>query len=244
MTIALRPRSGPELLDAAFQFWRENFKLLFTVVAAAFLPIIAIGAVDAVLPHSFESQVVTRVVNAACEALAWGAVIIVVSERYVGHEITASQAIRVVWGRLWTIFWANVIFWFGVYIGMILLIVPGLYLFAKYFAMVPVVVLEGHGIRASQLRSAALTQGAKWRAFAIVCVPWLTYLVLFGAITSTIRDYTSSMTTIVLTRLLIAGVYPFLGILATLLYYDLRFRNEGLDLDLMLAEQPPQSATA
>jgi hypothetical protein len=64
-----------------------------------------------------------------------------------------------------------------------------------------------------------------------------------GTITAVAVARASDITTLVLTRLLIACVYPLIGILATLLYYDLRFRNEGLDLDLMLAEQPTQPAS-
>jgi hypothetical protein len=116
--------------------------------------------------------------------------------------------------------------------------VPGLYFFAKYFAMMPVVVLEGHGVRTSQQRAATLSEGSKWRVFGLVVVPWALYLFAFGGITSLVTERMSDITTVVFTRLLIAGVYPFLGIIATLLYYDLRFRNEGLDLDMMLADQP------
>lgn len=243
-SLALRPRSGPELLDAAFHFWRENFALLFTVVAAAFLPVIALGAVEFALPRSFESRMLSRVATAIFESLAWAAVIVVVSERYIGHEITPSRAIGVVWARLWTIFVANVVFWILVYFGMILFIAPGLYFFAKYFAIVPVIVLEGHGVSAAQKRAAAISKGSRWRVLGLVGVPWLLYLFVFGGITSVVAQQASDITTVILTRLLIACVYPLLGILATLLYYDLRFRNEGLDLDMMMTDPPTQSAPA
>jgi hypothetical protein len=238
----LRPRNAPELLDATFLFWRQNFAVLFAV-ATAFLPLVAFGVLDSLLPQSFELRLLSRAVTAMFESVAWAGVVVVVSERYMGHDVTAADALRIVWARKWPIFWANILFWLLVYVGLILLLAPGVYFFAKYFAMVPVVVLEGKGVFAAQERAATLSKGSRWRVVGLVALPWLTYLYVMGTITAVAVARASDITTLVLTRLLIACVYPLIGILATLLYYDLRFRNEGLDLDLMLAEQPTQPAS-
>jgi hypothetical protein len=245
-SIALRPRSGPELLDAAFQFWRESFTLLCTVVAAAFGPIIILEMLAVADAGNVLFLLMARIGALVFEAMASAAVIFIVSERYMGRDVTAGQALQKVASRIVTIFATSFLYGLIVGIGFMLLIVPGFYWACKYFAMMPAVVIEGLNSSTSQKRSATLTNGSKWRVLGLIVVAWIIYFVLLaiagGIVGATMHG---SMTGIVLTRLLVVPIYPFLGILVTLLYYDLRIRNEGLDLDMMLAnETPVQSASA
>ena len=238
-SIALRPRSGPELLDAAFQFWRENFKLLCTVVAAAFVPIIVLEMLASAEPDSGIFALLARLGGGVFESMASAAVIAVVSERYMGREVTAGEALQKVWSRIGTIFATSFIYGLIVFVGLVLLIVPGFYFACKYFAMMPAVVIEGLDSSSSQKRSSTLTQGSKWRVLGLIIVAWIIYFVLLAIVAGIVQTTMRGMTGIVATRLLVVPIYPFLGILVTLLYYDLRIRNEGLDLDLMLANETP-----
>ena len=238
-SIALRPRSGPELLDAAFQFWRENFKLLCTVVAAAFVPIIVLEMLASAEPDSGIFALLARIGGGVFESMASAAVIAVVSERYMGREVTAGEALQKVWSRIGTIFATSFIYGLIVFVGLVLLIVPGFYFACKYFAMMPAVVIEGLDSSSSQKRSSTLTQGSKWRVLGLIVVAWIIYFVLLAIVAGIVQTTMRGMTGIVATRLLVVPIYPFLGILVTLLYYDLRIRNEGLDLDLMLANEAP-----
>lgn len=238
-SIALRPRSGPELLDAAFQFWRENFKLLCTVVAAAFVPIIVLEMLASAEPDSGIFALLARLGGGVFESMASAAVIAVVSERYMGRDVTAGEALQKVWSRIGTIFATSFIYGLIVFVGLVLLIVPGFYFACKYFAMMPAVVIEGLDSSSSQKRSSTLTQGSKWRVLGLIVVAWIIYFVLLAIVAGIVETTMRGMTGIVATRLLVVPIYPFLGILVTLLYYDLRIRNEGLDLDLMLANETP-----
>ena len=242
-SIALRPRSGAELLDAAFQFWRENFKLLCTVVAAAFVPIIVLEMLAAAESGDF-STLLARLGGAVFESMASAAVIYVVSERYMGRDVTASQALNRTWDRIGTIVATSIIYGFIVLVGFLLLIVPGLYVACKYFAMMPAVVVEDIDSTSSLRRSSVLTDGSKWRVLGLIVVTWLIYFVLLAVASAIVETTVRGMTGIVLTRLLVVPIYPFLGIMITLLYYDLRIRNEGLDLDLMLADQTSPHPTS
>lgn len=239
--IALRPRSGTELLDAAFQFWRENFALLYTAIAAAFVPVIICEMV-ALTVDGF--AVVAQIAGRVFEALASAAVIVIVSERYLGRDVTAGQALARVWSRAWTIFWTSVLYGLVVAVGFVLFIIPGLYFACKYFAMMPAVVIEGLNSSTSQKRSAQLTKGSKRRVLNIVVAAWIIYFILLSFVTGLAQVMFSGLIGAVVTRLVLGAVYPFIGILVTLLYYDLRIRNEGLDLDLMMAEPAIRPATA
>jgi hypothetical protein len=235
-TIALRPRSGPELLDAAFQFWRENFTLLFTVIAGAFVPLIILEMVANVNAGNPLYALLAGIGGRVFESLASAAVIVVVSERYLGRDVTAGAALGRVWSRIGTVIWTSILYYLIVVVGFMLFIVPGIYWACKYFAMMPAVVIEGLNSSTSQKRSSKLTEGSKWRVFGLVVVAWIIYFVMLSVVTGLALTVTSGVVSVVITRLLMAAFYPFLGILVTLLYYDLRIRNEGLDLDLMMAE--------
>jgi hypothetical protein len=243
-TIALRPRSGPELLDAAFQLWRENFSLLCTVVAASFVPVIVLELIAAMDPGNPLFALLARFGGGVFESLASAAVIAVVSERYTGKDVTAGEALGRVWSRIGTVFATSIIYGLIVFVGFVLFIIPGLYFACKYFAMMPAVVIEGYNSSTSQKRSAQLTEGSKWRVLGLIVVAWLIYLVLLSFAAGLVGALVHGVLAVVLARLLVVPVYPFLGILVTLLYYDLRIRNEGLDLDLMMADQGTRPAPA
>ena len=242
--IALRPRSGTELLDAAFHFWRENFALLYTAVIGAFVPVIIVEMLSASDPEQGRFELLARIAGMVFEALATATVIIIVSERYMGRDITAGEALRRVWKRIGTIFFTSFLYGFIVGIGLILFIAPGIYFACKYFAMMPSVVIEGLNSSTSQKRSAQLTEGSKRRVFAIIVGTWIIYLVLLTIVMAIAQAFFPGPLSAVVSRALMAAIYPFLGVLVTLLYYDLRIRNEGLDLDLMMAEPAERPASA
>jgi hypothetical protein len=73
-------------------------------------------------------------------------------------------------------------------VGFLLLLVPGLVLSTWYFLVVPACILETLGPGASLRRSAALSQGTRWRIFALVLV--IAAAALVGTAFSTIAEKT------------------------------------------------------
>ena len=120
----------------------------------------------------------------------------------------------------------------------LLLIVPGIILFVKWFCAVPVRVAEGPGIQRALNRSAGLVEGNRWRCFALI----LLFLVI-PAIAMTGALYVvelfgypdSSMPGAILGALVV-GVYSTIyGVLPGVLYVQLRRLKDG--------EGPQQTAT-
>lgn len=235
--IALRPRSGTELLDAAFQLLRENFKLFFLVALGAFVPIMIIEVAVAVDPTGL-ATVLNMLVSLVFEPLATAAIIVVASERYMGRDVTPGEALGRVWARIGTVVATALIFNFVVGFGLLLLVVPGLYLATRFFAMMPAVVIEGYNSSTSQDRSAQLTKGSRMRILGLFVVSYLLFIILLVMAMGAAAALFGEVAGVVVARVLMAGIYPFIGIVTTLLYYDLRIRNEGLDLDIMMAQEP------
>ncbi|NUO64391.1 MAG: hypothetical protein HOQ11_10320 [Gemmatimonadaceae bacterium] len=238
--VTLRPRTGVELIDASFQFLRENFALLFTAVVVAFVPVAVMGYVAAMNPGDVLLNFVARIADWVFSSAGQAAAIIIVAKRYLGEPITPADALRAVSARLATVLGVSFLYGLGVGFGLIFLIVPGIWVAVTYFAGMAAAMVEGTGANASLERSKALTKGSRLRIFGIFGVSYLVYFIataFVGGIAGAVFGVAAG--TLVAT-LLMACIYPFIAVLVTLLYFDLRIRREGLDLDLML---DPQAAT-
>ena len=242
--VTLRPRSGVELVDASFQFLRENFATVFTAVAVAFIPVAITGYVAHTSPADVMLRLVARIADWVFTSAGQAAAIIIVAKRYLGEDITPADALRAVSRRLGTVLAVSFLYGLGVGVGFVLLIIPGFYMAAKYFAAMAVAMVEGTGYSKSFERSAVLTDGSKLRVLAIFGVTYLAYLVITGVVAGVTTTIFGTATGTLVTTLLMACIYPFIAVLATLLYFDLRIRREGLDLDLMLDSQPAPAAAA
>jgi MFS family permease len=67
---------------------------------------------------------------------------------------------------------------FGVTIGFILLVVPGIILLMMWAVAVPALVVERRGVFAAFARSAELTKGARWKIFGLCLVLLVIYWLL------------------------------------------------------------------
>ena len=172
-----------------------------------------------------------------------GAVSRVVSAAYLGERLSAGDALRAVRGR----WWVFIVSWMLVHlvegIAFVFCILPGLLAMALFVPVAPVVAIEGAGPIRAMRRSARLVRPRLW--------PVLGIALLSGLLASTVGQVLGTVPTflalIVGLRwgwiLLAAGgiltslvTTPFVAIIATLVYYDGRIRQEGLDLQIMAAD--------
>lgn len=233
----LRPRSGVELIDASFQFLRENFALLFTAVAVTYAPIAVLEYQAALDPANIALAALKGIVAWFFSAFAQAAVIAIVAARYMGEEITAADALRAVWARIGTVLLVTFVYGFLVGVGTVLLVAPGIYWGAKYFAAMAAAIVEGRGTSSALDRSAALTDGSKMRIVGIFLVTLIIYFALNAAVVALGTALTSVAFAAVFARGVMAVTNPFLFTLVTLVYFDLRIRREGLDLDFLMAKE-------
>jgi hypothetical protein len=145
------------------------------------------------------------------------------------------------------------------FIPLAFVIFGALFVFSIYWAfMSQAIVLEGYSAVEGLRRSWNLVRGSWWRVFGILLLVGLmvgiasavpTYAVQFGALLAfpqsiEMQTILSQIVTTVVTILLT----PISAIANTLLYYDLRVRKEGFDLELMArqmtAANPPSTEPA
>lgn len=120
---------------------------------------------------------------------------------------------------------------FGV---MALGFVGTLILWSRYVNIAAAVMLEDRGPLAARRRSTELVKGSLARTAGVVLVAGVVYFVgvlTVWAIAGLLTGETNASSQIA--GALGIALYPFIGALLTVLYYDLRIRREGYDLELM-----------
>lgn len=146
-----------------------------------------------------------------------------------------------------------VIFFCGYFLALLLMILPTLYLSARWVAAVPALVDGAGGARDALRRSWALTQGGAWRAAGYVVLLWLVgalvvsfpvgvfQQILVIILTPTALGLATAVSTAFGSLFSVLWV-PFNAGALVLLYYDLRVRKESYDLELRIDALAAQQA--
>lgn len=268
MSASLRPLTTGQLLDRTFQTYRQNF-LLFAGISAlphafllvlqlctlgvaggsaaikpghqAFNPTFALLAIVAGIAMFFFQLVMNSITTAATT--------FAVSDIYLEKETSISACFARVKGKIGGVLYASAELFLRVWVGFILLIVPGIYWAGKYGLAVPAVVLEDIKGKQACARSAQLTKDSVGRILAIYFLTVLLLLVIGAGFLALVglalpgiaahnKGAAGTVGFIVFQDLVSALVKtlvtPVMSIALTLAYYDQRVRLEAFDIENMM----------
>ena len=245
----LEPMTAGMILDRSFRLYAQNFALMIGLTAIVHVPILMLTVGAPILQYSSNILgVLASLVGLLgvllgmliVTPLVTGAATKAVSEKYLGSEVTALSALKFAWHYVWTLLLVQLVVGLIVFGGLLLLIVPGILWMLSYSLVVPVAVLENSSNRAEiRHRSWELVRGNRGKVFVVMLVVVLAQILLGGSGSLFIQmSYgpESEMGSI-LSGIFsgIAGMltYPLQAIAVTLLYYDLRIRKEGFDLEML-----------
>lgn len=239
---ALRARSVGEILDLSFQIYRSRWASMATATALFVFPLLLLQAVaplDAVVLLDWLSNLFFLAASAA--------VVVIASEAYLGREVTPTEAVRTAGRRFFSVWGAAIFQGILVGLGLLLFIVPGIIALALTFGMQQAVMIEGKTTNQAYERSKSLA-GGYFRHILGTSV--MTFVIVFFAmmgfgvvIAMVVADLRMSM---LLVNLVLVAINPLAAVVGTVLYYDLRIRKEGFDLELManrLAPPEPDAGT-
>jgi hypothetical protein len=117
----------------------------------------------------------------------------------------------------------------GIALGLIVLIVPGIYLAVRWYFVPQAVVIEGARGPEALSRSSRLVEGFWWRTFGLVVLANLAVavpgFVLLAPFTEIADNTDRALWALVGSMLATAVTTPFVGIYSTFLYYDLLARR-------------------
>ena len=126
-------------------------------------------------------------------------------------------------------------------LGLIVLIVPGLFLVTMWAVAIPVAVAENAVIGTSFSRSMALTRERRWRVFGALLLSWIiyaaAYVMTFIAVVPLINLASSNRWWIAMIPVWIVAsiLQAYLSTLSGVLYTFLRRDKEGTDIESIAA---------
>ena len=277
----LRPRSTPEIVDAAFQLARRHFMPLLVVSAIVAIPSLVIGAINAWLlpapnPEEPFGQEWLMTLPLTFLGMCWtfisyGAVTIAAADAYLGGTTDPGSSLRRALARAMPLIAGNLL----AYLIMLLpflaaaalapLMLPGvgeaeaaapggntllagllllaLALFgivwmivniARVTLVTPIAALERVGAVASWRRATELSAGSKKRILSLVLIAGaVIFGIVFGGFALLRTILGNEPLASALAGVVAIPLWPVLGSLFVVLYYDLRIRKEAFDLEVM-----------
>jgi hypothetical protein len=159
-----------QVLSEAFSVYRRLSRRSI-VVAGLIFGVVALAQELAARSSSALAALVSVILSLVGGLLVQGALVEVVRDLHEGRlPVSVNDYYTRTRGRLGTLLGASFMYGFGVFFGLVLLVIPGLIAIARWCLIVPLVMIEGLGWRAAFARSAELVRGQTGRVFALVVV--------------------------------------------------------------------------
>lgn len=249
-SIALRPRSGSEIVDVSVQLLKANYATLVTITAVTWLPVVLFQLLyraelsdPAAAQLHFVITILTALLQGLALLVADGASIIAVSDMYLGGRTGASAALARVGPRLMSLIGANIMRNILGALATLFLIIPGIYVLVRSFTLPVIVMLEGDDASEAWNRAWALGEDNVGQIFWPVAAAavlytglgWamLYYMTRLGYAVPVLR---TSGVVLVVGNLGSVIFHPIMSVVRTAVYYDLRVRKEGFDVEVMANE--------
>lgn len=170
-----------------------------------------------------------------------------VTVAYLGGTPDWRESLRLVLHRLGALVWLSILMSLGLTLGFLLCLVPGIWLAVGWsLAYVALVAEDLSGSRALR-RSLNLVRGRWWATFGVLLIAFILNTVVdqIVAIPLVILSFVSEDSVIGFALSALANIIsdvittPFVAAVFVLVYFDLRVRKEGFDLQLMAQAMGP-----
>lgn len=231
----VRARSFGEILDLGFRIVRDHFGLLLGLSATLYVPMGFLGALLQRFAGNSPSAgllgtlVLLGLFVVIASPLVSVAVTYAVGEVFLGRRVSAGAAFRYAGSIIMPMLGTAMIASFAAILGLVLLVLPGLYLIVSFLLLWQVGVLERQFGTRAMSRSRELMRGNLARGVGIIVVSGLIVGVVNGGLQ------------------LVLGAVPYLGwigsslaqaagtaysgAVSVVLYFDIRCRKEAFDLE-------------
>jgi hypothetical protein len=152
--------------------------------------------------------------------------VVIVQQLARGEEATVRAALRAASGRFPAAVGAVMLYALGVALGLLALVVPGVWLLVRWAFAAQAAVVDGLSpVRALQ-RSAALVKDRWWRTFGLLVASGLLFALLGTLVTAILTAVDNGAIYVAGLIVVEASVLSLTGIFGTLLFFDLRARRE------------------
>jgi hypothetical protein len=249
----LPPLRIGEILSTAFQLYRRHWRTLLAIAAVVVVPLTLL---QYGIGHWFRSNGQQLQEPAEVSASFWavagasllaalvglllyqvltGAITRNIAAEVAGQDLGLEQSYRFGFARLGPILVVSILVGLATLLGLIVFIIPGIYIGVRLAASTQALVVEGRRGAEAMRRSWDLVGGHWWHAAFTLLVAGLITAVVNAVITAPfgggawflpgVADAMAPPVTL-----------PYGALVGVLLYLDLRARKERLDLDTLKAD--------
>lgn len=215
-----------ETLSEAFRLYREQAGVLLPI---AFWLFLAVAVVEAAAAEVVGLFLLAIVLSLAVGTLYQGMVVGLVGDLQDGRrDSSVKDLMRSVLPVVGPLIGAGILAALGIAGGMLLLVVPGLYLLTIWAVIAPVIVIERRGVFDAFGRSRQLVRGHGWPVFWTVFIAFLIAMVaalVFVGIAAGLSD--EVLLQIVVSALASMVTAPIAALVASVLYFRLRKLEEA-----------------
>ena len=254
-----RPMGVGEILSAAFRLYQRHWRTLLAIAAVVVVPITLLQYLLGNQVRS-QSQVtnngvvvstpswavgISGLVAALAGLLMYlvltGAITRAVAAEVAGEDPGLEQSYRFGFHRLGSVLLVSVLVGLATLAGLILLVIPGIYIGVRLAVSIEALVVEGRRGAQAMGRSWELVGGHWWHAFGTLLVAALLTGLVNTLITSPFGA-TSWVAQAVVAAVATTITLPYGALVGVLLYLDLRARKETLTLETLRTDLQASAA--
>ncbi len=226
-----------DTLSEVFSIYRGHAGVLIPV---AFWLFLVIAILDGVAGDNLSLVSLSFLVSIVIATLYKGMVVSLVRDVQDGRDSSYGELISAATPVLAPLLGAGVLAALGIGLGLLALLVPGLFLLTIWALIAPVIVIERLGVIAAFRRSRELVRGYGWPVFGAILTAYLLIIIgalVFGGIAESIAG--GPFLRIVFGALAATITAPIEALVAAVLYYRLVAIKAPAAVDPALAAAPP-----
>lgn len=273
---SLRPLNVGETLDAGFKLYTRHFRTLLAISAVVLLPLgvlqlvlsgtlgrvsfldLAVEAPAGEIPVGFGRYLAGALGIALLGALGGLAVqaaaVRVFAAGYQGETVDWQASLRFAGRKAAVVAATTLMVVIASGAGLLLCLLPGVWLWTSWYVGVPALLVEGRGPLAALGRSFSLVKTRFWPVLGVAVLTYLLVAIAQQVVSVIVAvaglvpfvlsaaEGANPTTTPLLAAASLASTLvslftlPFQAAIATVVYFDLRVRTEAYDLELMARE--------
>ncbi|HWP26335.1 MAG TPA: hypothetical protein VNL39_08340 [Xanthobacteraceae bacterium] len=227
------------VFDRTTAIYSRNFLPFSLVALISSLPPLLLGAragdPTPMMAQSMLSGLVIVLLSVAFALLSQAILVYAAFQDMRGRAVNLSESINVALVRFLPILGLAIINAFGIGIGLMLFIIPGLILLTMWFVGVPACMVEQLGPWQSLKRSSQLTKGHRWKLFGAILLVYLAAAIISQVITLVFTAVAGFFIGLVATLAWNTVWGAFFATFVVVTYYELRSAKEGVDVEQIAA---------
>ena len=212
------------VFERIFEIYRDQFTLLIPAALVVFVPVAIISG----LIYAGDVGILGALIVAAIGTIAtyWFQGMVVEAARDIldgRRDHSVGSLLRAVVPVLGPLIVAGILAGLAIGIGLLLLIVPGLFLLTIWAVLAPVIVIERKDAMSSFGRSRELVRGHGWQVFGVIVVLFIVQFVVTAVIQALANSVSDTIVGFALADLIVRLlVAPLSALAAAVLYFELK----------------------